>query len=420
MRFAHAPGDRPLDGYTLKRGVGRGGFGEVYLATSDGGKEVALKLVQRNLDIELRGVGQCLNLKHANLVGLHDVRQSADGDHWVVMEYVAGETLDQVIAQNPHGMPPDEVLAWLRGLCDGVGHLHTHGLVHRDLKPGNIFREGDTVKVGDYGLSKFLSASRRSGQTTSVGTVYYMAPEVAKGRYGREVDFYAIGVMLYEMLTGRLPFDGQSPGEVLMKHLTSTPDLELVPPAWRPVVSRLLSKDPYLRYSSVEAMFADLQGYLAAPPAASYWPAPEPQPASQPAAPSRSPAVITKAPSQVPWPISWLSALTSAGPLVLYLTMAVCFAVGGGLLIASEEYSRQRNYGRSSESALLYGMGSTFMIFGGFLVALFLLRQMGRLKNFFLSGDPRAGRDTSSRPADTHAGGGLARTGPWQRPSDGA
>ncbi|GEM_PF-5737488 len=92
-KFTYSTGDRPLDGYTIKRGVGRGGFGEVYYATSDGGKEVALKLVQRHLDVELRGVSQCLNLKHPHLVTLYDVRQSQNGDHWIVMEYVGGECL---------------------------------------------------------------------------------------------------------------------------------------------------------------------------------------------------------------------------------------------------------------------------------------------------------------------------------------
>src|SRR5262249_23034369 len=140
-----------------------------------------------------------------------------------------------------------------------------HGIVHRDLKPGNTFLESDTVKVGDYGLSKFISASRRSGQTTSIGTVHYMAPEVMNGRYGLEVDLYALDVMLYEMLTGRVPIGGQSPGEIMMKHLTATPDLRAIPPAFRPVVARLLEKDPHRRYSSVQALLADLDGYLSRP-----------------------------------------------------------------------------------------------------------------------------------------------------------
>src|SRR6266480_64728 len=97
MKFSYSSGQRPLDGYTLKRGIGRGGFGEVYYALSDGGKEVALKLVRGDLVIELRGVAQCLNLKHPNLVALYDLRSDAHGDHWVIMEYVAGEPLGAVI-----------------------------------------------------------------------------------------------------------------------------------------------------------------------------------------------------------------------------------------------------------------------------------------------------------------------------------
>src|SRR5215472_15737645 len=213
MKFMYASGARPLQGYTIRRGLGRGGFGEVYLAVSDGGKEVALKLVQRHLNVELRGVGQCLNLKHPHLVALYDIRKAENDDNWIVMEYVAGETLDQVLARHPQGMPEQEVLVWLQGLGEGVGYLHDHGIVHRDLKPGNLFVENGVVKIGDYGLSKFISLSRRSGQTESVGTVYYMAPEIALGRYTTEMDQYAPGVILYKRLTGRVPSDGETPRE---------------------------------------------------------------------------------------------------------------------------------------------------------------------------------------------------------------
>ena len=225
MKFTYPSGSRPLDGYTIKRGVGRGGFGEVYFATSDAGKEVALKLIRRNLDVELRGVTQCLNLKHPNLIGLYDIRTDEMDDQWVIMEYVSGESLEDVIDRHPNGMPIDQVLWWMRGICAGVAYLHDHGIVHRDLKPGNIFLDEGTVKIGDYGLAKFISCSRRSGQTESVGTVHYMAPEIANGRYGREIDTYALGIILFEMLTGTVPFEGESVGEVLMKHLTAEPDL---------------------------------------------------------------------------------------------------------------------------------------------------------------------------------------------------
>ena len=125
-----------------------------------------------------------------------------------------------------------------------MAYLHDHGIVHRDLKPGNVFCDEGVVKVGDYGLSKFISCSRRSGHTESIGTVHYMAPEVANGRYGKEIDVYAMGVILYEMLTGRVPFEGESVGEVLMKHLTAQPDVSVLAEPYRSVVARALEKDP--------------------------------------------------------------------------------------------------------------------------------------------------------------------------------
>jgi serine/threonine protein kinase len=251
MKFIYAPGDKPVPGYTIRRGLGRGGFGEVYLAVSQRGKEVALKLVQRHLDVELRGVGQCLNLKHPHLVVVHDILKVENDDSWIVMEFVAGESLADVLARHRQGIPEQQVLVWLRGICAGVAYLHDHGIAHRDLKPGNLFIEKGVVKIGDYGLSKFISATQRSGHTESVGTVYYMAPEVSRGRYGKEVDQYALGVILYQMLTGRLPFDGESPGEILMKHLVGEPDLTVLAEPYRPVVARLLEKDPQRRFPSV-------------------------------------------------------------------------------------------------------------------------------------------------------------------------
>lgn len=266
-RFLYSTGDRPLEGYTIKRGLGRGGFGEVYFATSDAGKEVAIKLIRRNLDIELRGVRHCLNLKHPNLIGLYDIKTDTIGDEWVVMEYVAGESLDEVLAHYPDGMPVEEATAWVRSIAAGVGHLHQSGIVHRDLKPGNLFLEGRqgvlngaTVKIGDYGLSKFISCSQRSGQTESVGTVHYMAPEISGGRYGREIDTYALGIIFYEMLTGQVPFEGESVGEVLMKHLTAEPDLSRVEEPYRSIIARALAKDPEARLKSVEELVALLPG----------------------------------------------------------------------------------------------------------------------------------------------------------------
>jgi len=254
MKFTYNSGERPLDGYTLKRGVGRGGFGEVYYAVSDGGKEVALKLVRGNQDVELRGMAQCLNLKHPHLVSLYDLRTDPHGDHWVVMEYVAGEPLNVVLGRHPHGLPHDLARQWFVALARAVGYLHDHGIVHRDLKPANIFIENGLVKVGDYGLCKFISGSHRTAQTQSVGTVHYMAPEVSTGNYNRQIDVYAAGVMLYEMLTGHVPFEGESAGEILMKHLTAPPDLSKLPGQYVNLVGRALAKNPTHRFPTLGEM----------------------------------------------------------------------------------------------------------------------------------------------------------------------
>lgn len=251
MKFTFAPESKPLEGFTIKRAIDRGGFGEVYYALSDSGKEVALKLLQQNMDIELRGVTQCMNLKHPNLVTIFDVKTDQDGDHWVVMEYVSGQGLDKALHQYPNGMPMEQVRYWLSGISEGLAYLHSRGLVHRDLKPSNVFRDGEIIKVGDVGLSKFITHSRRSANTQSVGTVYYMAPEVAKGRYGKEVDVYAAGVLVYEMITGVVPFDGESTAEILMKHLSEKPDLSRLPVHLRAVLGRALEKDPQKRISDI-------------------------------------------------------------------------------------------------------------------------------------------------------------------------
>ncbi len=258
MNFKYGTGEKPLEGYSIRRGLGIGGFGEVYLAVTDAGKEVAIKQVRRNLDVELRGASQCLNLRHPNLVDLLDIRQSESDFGWIIMEYVAGKSLRELLDESPNGLSSSDVMTIFGQLGAGVHYLHEQGIVHRDLKPANVFIENGLVKIGDYGLAKFISKSQRGGQTESVGTFHYMAPEIGNGQYGKEIDIYSLGILLFEMLTGSVPFDGESPQEIILKHLASLPDLSTVPIHFRDTIARALHKDPQARFHSVADMLSSL------------------------------------------------------------------------------------------------------------------------------------------------------------------
>lgn len=344
MKFTYGSGDRPLAGYTLKRGIGQGGFGEVYFAVSDGGKEVALKLLRGNSDIELRGVTQCLNLKHPNLVSLYDLKTDAQGDRWVVMEYVAGEPLSTVLARHPNGLAPELARQWFMALAKAVSCLHQSGIAHRDLKPGNIFLENGQIKVGDYGLSKFISGSQNHGQTQSIGTVHYMAPEISTGNYNKEIDIYAAGVILYEMLTGRVPFDGESAGEILMKHLTSPPDLSRLPQEYLPIVAKALAKNPVHRYRSmvdmaraVEAVGTEApRAVPVARPRAVPVGAAEARPAAQAAARVPPPRPVEPA---IPTVLPAETAREAVGQLSLSMMLSVLLALAGTTLVAAFGHS---------------------------------------------------------------------------------
>ena len=256
--YQYKYGDRPLEGYTIQRAAGRGGFGEVYYAISDSGRQVALKAIQRYEQIELRGISQCMNLKSPHLITIFDVKYNDQGKPFVIMEYVSGPSLAELIKELPGGLGTQKAAFFLREIGKGLSFLHECGIVHRDLKPGNVFYENGYVKIGDYGLTKAINASHDFSQNTMVGTPQYMAPEMATGHYDHRIDIYALGVVLYEMLTGQAPFLGSSPAEILMKHMNLTPSLASIGEPFARVIQRAMAKDPNERYQAVQAMVEDV------------------------------------------------------------------------------------------------------------------------------------------------------------------
>jgi hypothetical protein len=257
--FRH--GDRPLDGVTIQRAVGRGGFGEVYFAVTDAGKQLAVKFLRDNPEVELRGISQVMNLKSPHLITIYDVRYNEQRDPFVIMEYVSGPSLRDLMLAEPSGFSPQKAAFFLSSICKGLAYLHDRGIVHRDLKPANIFYDDGYVKIGDYGLAKHMSLSQHSAQTVSVGTVHYMAPEVGSGSYTRAIDIYALGVILYEMLTGTLPFSGSSMAEVLMKHLNERVNVSGLPEPFASVVQRCLAKDPKDRFQDANELADAIMNY---------------------------------------------------------------------------------------------------------------------------------------------------------------
>jgi tetratricopeptide (TPR) repeat protein len=249
--------------YRIDTRIGRGGMGIVYRAHDmllD--RDVALKVLSETaLDSAsrsrlLREAQAAARLSHPNIASIHDAGE-ADGLPFIVMELVKGPSLHD---QRPEAL--DDVLAIARQVCAALEHAHTHGIVHRDLKPENVLLApdpltgtGSTAKLVDFGLARSVT-SRLTAQGTIMGTVFYLAPELALGQeFDGRADLYALGVMLYELTTGRLPFTADDPVAVISQHLYApivpprarNPE---IPPPLDGLILCLLSKDPKGRPSS--------------------------------------------------------------------------------------------------------------------------------------------------------------------------
>jgi serine/threonine-protein kinase len=261
--------------YRVVAKLGEGAMGEVFLAEHPViGRKAALKVIHpqhaRNPEVVSRFVNEATAINrigHQHIVEVTDFGRTPGGDFYFIMEYLDGKILSDLIAREAP-FAPARALAIAAQIADALFASHSHGVIHRDLKPDNIFlvsRDGDDafVKVLDFGLAKLVNDDGAPRHETRrgvvMGTPYYMSPEQCEGR--REVDqradVYSLGVVLFEMLTGHLPFGGNSYGEVIMKHLTVrapaarslVPDL---PDALDAVLGRALAKSPEERFATME------------------------------------------------------------------------------------------------------------------------------------------------------------------------
>ena len=256
--------------YRIIRKLGAGGMADVYLAEDQElGRRVAIKILNDRhaaddsfIERFRREAKNAAGLSHPNIVSIYD-RGEAEGTYYIAMEFLDGRSLKElIVARGP--APVKIAVDYARQILAAVGAAHRHGIVHRDIKPHNVLVGGEgRVKVTDFGIAR-SGASQMTEVGSIIGTAQYLSPEQARGApVDQTSDLYSVGVVLYEMLTGQVPFTGDTPLEIAMKHLSEvpTPPSELrpeVPHDLDSVVLRALAKEPSERYQSAEEMDADL------------------------------------------------------------------------------------------------------------------------------------------------------------------
>jgi eukaryotic-like serine/threonine-protein kinase len=267
---------RRLSGrYKILEVIGGGGMANVYLARDVIlERDVAIKVLRLDFsnDEEFikrfrREAHAATSLAHPNIVSIYDVGEEED-IYYIVMEYVPGQTLKQYIQRNAP-LHPKEAINIMLQLTSAITHAHQNQIVHRDIKPQNILIDHDgTVKVTDFGIAVALSSTTITQTNSVLGSVHYLSPEQARGGMStRKSDIYSLGIVMFELLTGRVPFEGESAVSIALKHLQSdTPSPKrwnaTIPQSVENVILKATAKDPFHRYDSVEEMEEDLQTAL--------------------------------------------------------------------------------------------------------------------------------------------------------------
>jgi tetratricopeptide (TPR) repeat protein len=256
--------------YRILRLLGVGGMGQVYLARDvELDREVALKLIRPDLSESQTVLGRfkrevhlSSKVTHRNVLRVHDLSES-EGVFFLTMEYVRGRDLSALLREDGR-LPVDRVVRIFREICDGLAAAHAQQVLHRDLKPQNILiDEADHVHITDFGLAKSVQSDGLTETGALMGTPDYISPEQIQGKPADErSDIYALGLILYQMLTGTMPFSGQTSWEVALQRRDPTPASRLnpkTPKYLQQVLERCMAVDPSLRYPTVGAILADLE-----------------------------------------------------------------------------------------------------------------------------------------------------------------
>ena len=271
------------DRYTLDRDLGRGGMASVVLARDlKTDQMVALKVLHAELgstvgaDRFKREIRVAAQLKHPNILGILDSGETANGQLWYTMPFVEGENVYERL-QREQQFAPGEALRITLAAASALAYAHTHGVVHRDIKPDNIMLAGDQVLVADFGVARAVSevAEKLTATGMIVGTPTYMSPEQASGDKaidGRS-DIFALGCVAYEMLAGEPPFKGPNPQATLMRRFMGPPrplrPMVQIPEHMEAAIVRALAKDPAERFASAAEFASGLAGLTPARPPAS-------------------------------------------------------------------------------------------------------------------------------------------------------
>ncbi len=257
--------------YQIIEELGKGGMGRVYkVLDTKINEKIALKLIRPDISMDKNTITRFSNelklarkVRHKNICQMFDLGEEK-GTHFITMEFVPGEDLKSMIRMSGH-LAVGTTVSVAKQICDGLAEAHESGVVHRDLKPSNIMIDkGGNARIMDFGIARSLKAKGITGSGVMIGTPEYMSPEQVEGKeVDQRSDIYSLGVILYEMITGQVPFEGGTPFTIGVKHKSEAPQnpKELnaqMPNELSELILRCLEKDKEARYQSAEEVLADL------------------------------------------------------------------------------------------------------------------------------------------------------------------